>query len=339
MAQGCHLIFTEEDRVHFDFHDRPVRLDEEARQSVLEGMGIPLDRFQRNIVSGGEKGTTAINRSEAIHHGVEEGQFEIFETRWSESSQKDRNTLGRILLEKADKQAAFIQGLGNAYLQDKMALAVPEALERIYQQDSKAIGLFEQARSYATAWVDNLKVQGKGKADGIAYEVLATASLIDREAKSRNGQSLEVFSTDRLAFGVKQQASYGPQGPMVVTDRQTRDIFHQPHRSTVEADLLITRPVGLFGDFKQIGVDFKHTSVGSTCRIDQEQLEGVFTALRTGEVDEFHFVSNRAFDEETAKSVAQLNQQIEEYNQGPNNWEIPEIELFENYQWTRDDLL
>lgn len=332
MAQGCHLIFSGTDRSNFDFRNQPERPDHEIRPAVLKALELDdHSRIDQGLIARGPEDSLTIDTDRATEvYGISKEQIRVFADRLQELPAEDRQIVVRLLESKCDRQADLLTGLGNEWLNDRMSQAVPQALARIYLHDNRSVGLFEPARSGASPWIGTLKNTGQGKADGCAYEVLAAAKMLDRPITSqRTGAALEIGPLDQLDFGVKQQASYGRDRTFRVTDGETWSDFHQPQRSTVEADLLITRS----GCEDQIAIDFKHTDSERECRITQDQLEGVWTALRTGDVDEYHFVSNFRFDAQTVNAVMDINRRIEEHNSNEDNLSIPPIQLFEHLDW------
>ncbi len=338
MAQGCHLIFSGNDRRNFDFQNQPERSDHEIRPAVLKALGLDDNiRIDQGLVARGPEDSLTIDTERAEElHGVSKEHIRVFTDRLQELPSEARQVVVRLLESKCDRQADLITGLGNEWLNEQMSQAMPQALARIYCHDGRAVGLFEPARSGASPWISTLKTTGQGKANGYAYEVLATAKILDRPInrpiKSRlTGSVLKISSRDQLDFGVKQQAAYGGEGrwPLRVTDGKTWSDFHQPKRKTVEADLLITRN----GCEDQIAIDFKHTITDSGCQITQQQLEGVWTALRTGDVEEYHFVSNSHFNRIALNAVEEINKRIQEHNSNKANLSISPIQLFEHVNW------
>lgn len=332
MAQGCHLIFSGNDRRNFDFQNQPERPDHEIRTAVLKVLGVDKHkRIDQGLVACDPEDSLTIDTERAEElHGVSKEHIRVFTDRLRKLPSEDRQILVRLLESKCDRQADLLTGLGNAQLNEQMSQTLPQALTRIYYHDGRAVGLFEPARSGASPWIGTLKNTSLGKANGCAYEVLATAKILDRPIKSRlTGPALKISSRDQLDFGVKQDASYGGRWPLRVTDGETWSDFHQPRRKTVEADLLITRN----GCEDQIAIDFKHTSTDCSCQITQQQLEGVWTALQTGDVEEYHFVSNSHFNSTTFKAVEEINKRIQEHNSNKANLSISPIQLFEHVNW------
>lgn len=331
MAQGCHLIYSASDREHFDFDDRPERSREAAQAAALGALGLMPDATDQQIF-GVEDGQPVIDRDQCVRYGIEQPQVDCFVDRFKHMSLEEQKTVARIAVTKSARQLDWLLGLGNHALSDERALEIPRALDRIWRHSPNAPGLFNQLRTGASAWVDNLKNSAKGAADGVAYEVIATAALLNQTVKNGHGKSLHIGLTDQIAgFGLKHQASYGAKGPIAVSDGGRRTIFYQPKRGTVEADLVITRPVGILpGDTIDIAVDFKLSTTASPTCVAELQLQGVLVALKTGEIDCFYFVTNTHFDNETVVLVHEANRQIESMNR-EQHANIEPIELFEHF--------
>ena len=192
---------------------------------------------------------------------------------------------------------------------------LPLDIAQVLKQTPDALGLVKEAvhrgqrRPLASA--------GKiGTGLGTAYEIMGTASLIRGASKSVNsdGLPLHVDPLDRLDFGIKLQASY---------EDDERTLFQ--HRKTIEADLLIYRPPPqpniFFQPGREIAIDFKHAKDGRgyTDKDGREktkagtsalatQLAGVVSALKTAEIDEFHFVTNGHFSEGFQAAVNDANE-------------------------------
>ncbi len=321
MAQGCHLVFSKADREHFDYRQRPARPDLEVRASVLKRLDISRPGESQGIVTSAREGAVQVDIQRAKQLGVTQDHLHEFSNRLGRLSPEDQAEIQGLLLDRADHQSDLIAGLGNPHLDEQMAATIPKALRTLYQWHPQATGLFAGIRNRESAWVANLKNPKPGKADGFAFEVLASASLVRASSQSKplgnvTPAPLSIWPTDQLNFGVKSQARYGRAGPLAST-----------RWSTLEADLAITRQNG-----DQVGVDFKHSAVGDSF-VTQDQLERVWNALRTDAIQEFHFVSNGAFSPDTAARVQELNQRIDAYNNDPEHIRIPPVQLYEFCPW------
>lgn len=191
---------------------------------------------------------------------------------------------------------------------------LPEDIAQLVKHTPDALGLVKEAVHRGQR--HPLASAGKiGTGLGTVYEIMGTASLIHDSSAAANigGLPLRVDPLDRLDFGIKLQASY---------QDDDRRLFQ--HRKTIEADLLIYRPPPqpniLLERGREIAIDFKHAKDGRgyTDKDGREktksgtsalatQLAGVVSALKTGEIDEFHFVTNGHFSEGFREAVDDAN--------------------------------
>lgn len=326
MAQGCHLIFSADDRDDFRL-SIPPQEEERVREAVLRDLGLEPTRTLP-VVSV-KDGQIVVNELEAAEAGLQP-QADCFLARVASLSPEERTVIGTVLSSYPRARVDVIAGLGNTALSETMAAALPGALDAILRHTFRAPGLFAGVREGESSWISNLKNTSPGKADGIAYEVLATATLLGRWATNKTGATLKIHSTDSLAFGAKQQGWYGRPGPIAVQDGPRRSVFYQPSRKSVEADLLIRRPHAF--SYEEIGIDFKHSQDGRPSDVPDSEIEGAWTALRTGELAEFHFVSNTKFSTRTRDKVGEVNRQIGSQNREGGQQCTP-IELFEDFDW------
>ena len=320
MAQGCHLIYSNSDREHFPLQEVITQPSvEEVAKKFHATFNLPWTNiFSQKIMTEDGLGVK-VDRAEASKYLIGKDTIDKFEERFNELLPEDKAMVTGLLCTFGDRQVDLMTGLGNPYLKSEMAVALPQALQEVYKHDPGTCGLFNCARAGASAWVSNLKNEAKGKADGIAYEVLATARLLRKPTGD-----LKIYPTDQVDFGSKGQATYG-SGTFTVTDGWVKEPFFQPCRKTIEADLLITRP-HLDGNAEQIAVDFKHYTSGPAA-VDEKQLQGIQLALKTGEFSEWHFVTNA--DSYQSSVVEKVN----EINQDLANSGTPPIQLHTNYNW------
>ena len=319
MAQGCHLIYSHSDREHFPLNnkiEKPTVKDVAAQFRAafnLDWGGISSQGLVKTEPSG-----IKIDRDKALGaYDISNGMLDTFTTRYQNLEVREQALLAGLLSARGDRQADIISGLGNYKLNNDMAKEIPSALDHLLKHDNEISGLFNQVRKGESSWISNLKNTGTGKADGIAYEVLASARMLHSPPKG-----LTISIGDNLDFGTKIQASYGGGGDIHVTDFNREEVFSQPYRGTVEADLLITQSPLSGG--KEIAVDFKH-AVGKAA-ITTQQLEGVAVALKTGEVSKWHFVSNTSFGDSVKEHVREINEELTATRN-------PTIQLHEHYNW------
>jgi hypothetical protein len=161
------------------------------------------------------------------------------------------------------------------------------------------------------------KLEHKTQGSAFAAELIVTAAIIKCGSIAGNAKGckgkLEIHKTDRLDMGIRLQASY----------KGAHDVIKQPERGTVEADSFIQR--GKMNP-RNIGIDVKHSksSTYGSGKVEQEQLEGLVVAIQTGEIHEFHFVTNKRF----GKGSYDLKKRIDEANaviartEAVHNWEL-----------------
>lgn len=205
----------------------------------------------------------------------------------------------RALMEYIRTQVA-----GGEVIPESYARQLPSAIATVIKQAPDAMGLFLSApRHYgrgATGLFSNLRHTTRG--DAFAYELLATAVLIDKGFHTKDTLGgLQVYPTDRLDFGIKLQASY--------KNVPAKDL-DQPRRGTVEADLFINRNRGPLEPDKIIGVDFKHSRGSTYDNYDMQQIKGIQVALQTGEIHEFCFVSNVKFSQGFKDKIQATNEEL-----------------------------
>ena len=257
MAQGCHLIYSNSDRDHFPLTGLIKRQNTEdvARQfqNTFNLKWNPAP--SQGLV---ETTTTGIRIDEVkatANYNVPKEKLNTFETRFRKLKPRQQAMVSALLNAKADRQSDILTGMGNYNLNNDMANKIPEALNDLLKHDKNISGLFNKVRKGESTWISNMKNTGKGRADGIAYEVLASAKMLQTPI---NG--ISISPTDSLDFGIKLQASYGSGGDIKISNGESESLFKQPPRKTVEADLMITQTPLQGG--KEIAVDFKH-SIGT----------------------------------------------------------------------------
>ena len=238
--------------------------------------------------------------------GVTKGMTEKVTYPLSDPNHPAHEVLSKYVLRNA---------VGNQSIPDTYKQELPKAVAEIAKINPSILGLAKPARNWGqTTSIDAPgKLGHKTKGAGFAYELLGTAALITKDSKAKNtGINLKIYSTDRPDLGFKLQARY-PFAEDVLPS--------QPKRGTTEADLFISRPTGLFdGGFKNIGVDFKHSMNASTYsgRISIAEIDGRKVALMTGEVDEFHYVTNGTFSDSVKEAFDKTNLELQAAGYGDN---------------------
>lgn len=293
MSQGCNLIFSTEDSKNFPLPERIGPSPEFDSRQLAERWGI------RGAVAGpvpikldGSK--FVVDAVIAASHGVDPVSRAQFCQRTEVWSKDCRDLVISLAGARPDLQASIIRGLGNPQLLNEMAVALPKALAEFKHEFPAAKGLLEKAMKeygpWQTTWLSDLANQGKGVANGIAYELLMANRM-----RTESVDGLQIFKTDLPNFGQKHQGRYGDWGT----------------RRTVESDLLISRPVEYLGipqGYREIYIDFKYRT--GSAHVSSSQLEGIAVALRSGEIHEAHFVSNHEFNSRTKTYVESINEKL-----------------------------
>ena len=191
---------------------------------------------------------------------------------------------------------------GNQKFDNVERAKLARSLVTVTQITPNILGLVHPAKNYgprASAVLGNLTHKTRGYA--FAYEINGTAALINAPSKAGNGNvSLHISPSDRVDMGIKLQASYAGLNRANVE-------MYRPKRGTVEADTFV--------DSKSrgtLGIDFKFASTGRGSVVEESQLQGVFNAIRTGEVQEFHFVANGTFGITAKNRIANYNETLQQ---------------------------
>lgn len=219
-----------------------------------------------------------------------------FDRRFAAAEGGSRQDLLELLQVSAGMHDAIVKGLGNSRLSDEYALLLPGALMRICRRFGVPPGLLRPAPrargKWATSWLGDLANPLGAVANAIAYEVLASERLLSTSVLGfRPGEG------DAISFGFKLQASY---------PGSLSQLPNQPVRETIESDLQIYVPA----EFSEIGVDFKHSFGTRPIQLSVVQLSGVCTALATGEVDRFLFVTNHKFSRASHLAIRTANESL-----------------------------
>ncbi len=184
-----------------------------------------------------------------------------------------------------------------------------QAVDLILSVTPDALGLlrFSAQRDMKAGNILKSRLANRNRSvSGFLYELLGTAALITSGSCAGNG-GRRLFvqpETDRLDFEIKLDPKELPG-----------------KRKSVEADVLIYRRVyedGRWIDGQEIGVDFKHALHGTysgRLKEFQEQVEGIKNVIRTGQIHEFHFVSNGRFSGNVAEVIRKANAELAEGKQ------------------------
>lgn len=141
------------------------------------------------------------------------------------------------------------------------------------------------------------KLGNRGNAGiGYAYEFMGTAALSHGVSTPRNAGASSLF----IQPGV-HTVSFGDKVPL---DRRLVSAG-SGLKPGLECDISIydTR------NGREVGVDFKHTvSTKHSSSKDKAQIEAVVQAINEGQIDEYHFVTNKAFGEGFMRDIAAANE-------------------------------
>lgn len=309
MAQGCHLIYSHSDREHFPLREATQHA---ARNQHLEALRRMWSPDQSSSLNGLDT------------------RLECLKTRMQTYPPEDLKFLNDILAKDPSIERDLVAGLGNSQLDPKMADKIPGAMRHLQESHPEIVGMIGRAGAHSSAWLGTLKNSKPESAAGIAFEVLATARMTRYPIESRSGKRLQIARQHELVLGRKYAAAYLRRGDIFTQDGWFASSFHQPDRITVEADLLICRPARTLG-YYNVGVDFKHSYTGHP-PLEQSQVDGVLVALKTGEIQEFHFASNTSFSPGAVEMIDAANAEIDRHNAAQDD-KIPHIELFEHVRW------
>jgi hypothetical protein len=141
------------------------------------------------------------------------------------------------------------------------------------------------------------KLGNRGNAGiGYAYEFSGTAALSRSISKPCNEGASSLFIQPGF-----HKVTFGDKIPL---DRRltTSD---PSFKNGLECDIRIYDP----RSDREVGVDFKHTaSTKHSSASDKRQIEAVVQAIHEGQVDEYHFVTNKAFGQGFLRDVEEANQ-------------------------------
>lgn len=152
------------------------------------------------------------------------------------------------------------------------------------------------------------------KAIGSAYEIMGTVALGQNASNAGNTKHkappLRInVGADHVVFGVKSYVNSSfPDGKTAVS----------PDRKTIESDIRIGRKT--MEGYREIGVDFKHVKDAGSKSIkkdDRNQIRNVAKIIQSGELHEFHFVSNGRFSKGFKEAIDEVNNELVASNNQP----------------------
>lgn len=185
---------------------------------------------------------------------------------------------------------------GNQRIPEEYKRQLPQDVARVLELCPEAGGLAKELtlRGQHAATGSRSKLGSDSNAAiGAAYEIMGTAALGNKISRPVNSNAPPLFiraGHDVVTFGDK---SY-------LNGRQNGETWQKSSRRTIECDIRIYRPVGPLHLQApvEIGVDFKHVKESGRKTSSAElrnQVEHVAQALREGQIDEYHFVTNGTF--------------------------------------------
>ena len=176
----------------------------------------------------------------------------------------------------------LIKALGEGRVTKEEANKLSDALYLILKDHPNPQGLFEKPPVHRGPGSDPMSHP---------YELLCTAALIQKEVTTSLGNSLKIYSTDRIDFGEKFASSYA---------------LSTKKKNTGESDILIGRGA------KEIGIDAKYTK-GSIYGVKPDllgQLDKIRSAFSDDQLHEFYFVTNAQFHSDFKEMVDNANAKI-----------------------------
>ncbi len=225
--------------------------------------------------------------------GVDRDRARELNQRADAWTREGRAVLASVTVQHPDLTAQLIEALGNSERSREMTARMVEAL-RIHLKDRApepgfATKLGPHRGPWQTSLLDDCAMRGSNNAKGSGYELIMAA-----EVRQNHINGLTVNAADKISFGQKAQASIG----------RTPIAGWGSDKVTCEADQLITRPDGT-----NVAVDFKYRSGRLT--LTEKELTAFAAAIRSGEWDEVHFVTNAKFQAATVRLVDELNARLE----------------------------
>ena len=232
---------------------------------------------------------------------------------------------------KAFTETVLRNVAGNEVINQAYAEALPHALASVAKHTPNVTGLITPSRGKGASSLDkNLNHSTRG--DAFAYELLGTAEILRQSntseksmAPSNGGRNLYIGKSDRIDLGVKLQADYHSNE----LNRPVSTGKYNKLRTTIEADALISRSSATASP--PVAVDFKHTRNNGSCKSSdsksarnkqpfKSQLDGIENAIRTGDIAEFHFVTNGSFADSMKRPIEELNVKLNEsFNKSREN--------------------
>lgn len=197
----------------------------------------------------------------------------------------DRQEFMKVLRDKNHPyhkltQNLLVNSLGKDKVTKQEENRLPRALLTVLKDHPNPHGLFGKPQKYRGPGAEEMKHP---------YELLSTAALIQKEVTTSLGNKLKIYPSDRLDFGQKFASK------QTLTTRK---------KNTIEADTLVGR------GSKLIGIDAKYSKSFVYANIEERQFEGIQNSFRDGQLQEFYFITNGAFNQKFKDTVNEYNQKI-----------------------------
>jgi hypothetical protein len=197
---------------------------------------------------------------------------------------------------------------GNARIPDSYKEQLPRDIAAVLRVCPNAAGIVKAMtlRGQRTPLASSSKLASNSNAAvGSAYELMGTAALLRHTSTAVNGgPSLRIEPLiDIVTFGDKSNMN---------RQMSRLGVIEMPSRRTIECDVLIGRSTLLEG-YREIGIDFKHSSEAKPRYASEDlknQVENVVRAIRHGQLDEYHFVTNTTFGTSFREVVDAANSEL-----------------------------
>jgi hypothetical protein len=196
---------------------------------------------------------------------------------------------------------------GNARIPQEYREQLPHDVAKILRICPNGAGIVKAMtlRGQRTALASPGKLgSNANSAIGSAYELMGTAALIGKVSTPVNsGPKLIIDpAQDEIFFGNKSNINRQVDKLGLIT---------MPTRKTIESDVMIQRST--LTSFREIGIDFKHGGEARPRYASEDlrnQVDNVVWALRCGQLDEYHFVTNSTFGSSFREVIDAANREL-----------------------------
>jgi hypothetical protein len=208
---------------------------------------------------------------------------------------------------KEYKKLLFRMIEGNTRIPREYKEQLPRDVARVLRLCPSAAGIVKAMtlRGQRTPLASHGKLgSDANSAIGSAYELMGTAALSRKVSTSVNGGPALYIDPafDKVTFGAKSNIN-----------RQVSrlGLIEMPSRKTVESDVVIGRKT--LTSYREIGIDFKHAGEARPRYASQDlrnQVDNVVWAIRHGQLDEYHFVTNSTFGSSFREVIDVANSEL-----------------------------